>query len=215
MFLVLCAIDILLLYILSRIITTTLSRFIHSKVRRINVTVWFFSLLLLPGTILHELSHYVTSRILRVRTFGVTLIPKLEGETLRLGSVSIEKADILRRSLIGVAPLLLGLGIIFASLWWVTSRSNFTWWEIVLGGILIFEIANTMFPSKADVGGTVMIFLISLGLLGGLVIWLGNTGNMVLLFGSRDIFRIGAYYLTIILTIDILALVMLMLFSRK
>ena len=62
-----------------------------------------------PGVLLHELSHFVMARLLRVRTGRFSLLPSLmEDGKLRLGFVETDETDLLREALIGTAPLITG-----------------------------------------------------------------------------------------------------------
>jgi hypothetical protein len=77
--------------------------------RRSDLAIALFSLLFFPGVLLHESSHYVMAKLLRVPTGKVSLIPQsIEGNRLRLGFVETGKTDILRDALIGAAPMLTG-----------------------------------------------------------------------------------------------------------
>src|SRR5512136_2718400 len=62
-------------------------------------------IVLLPGVILHELSHWLAAKLMGVRTAGISLMPQVKrGGTVRLGAVKVGKSDPLRESLIGLAP---------------------------------------------------------------------------------------------------------------
>lgn len=127
-----------------------------------------FILLFLPGTILHELSHYIVARLLLVRTGKLSVEPKYLGQEIILGSVAIEKVDVYRRALIGVSPIIFGLTVIFltvhAAVYWDFNK-NF--YFIVMFTYMIFVVANTMFSSKKDLEGIriVLVFLFTLAVL--------------------------------------------------
>jgi hypothetical protein len=73
------------------------------------VAVWFFWVLFLPGTLLHELSHWLTAVLLRVKISRFSLWPrKKRGGELQMGAVQIDVSDPFRHSLIGLAPLVFG-----------------------------------------------------------------------------------------------------------
>src|SRR5581483_4139219 len=72
-------------------------------------------LLLLPGVLLHELSHWVVANLLGVRTGRISIgLGKMRGKHFSLGSVTVERSDPLRESLIGLAPFISGLLAIWA-----------------------------------------------------------------------------------------------------
>jgi len=148
------------------------------------VTVSIFALIFLPGVIVHELSHFLMAKILRVRTGKISLLPKIIDEKkLQLGYVEIYPADWLRDSLIGLAPFLSGSALIY---FLSTHFLQFTlfspieltglWYNIVpfaksLAGTndallwiyLLFTISTTMMPSDSDRSAwTPMIVLIAL-----------------------------------------------------
>ncbi len=75
-----------------------------------------FSILLFPGVLLHETSHFVAARVLGVKTGRFSLLPELMPDgVVRLGFVETAKVDFFRDSLIGAAPLVTG-GLITAYL---------------------------------------------------------------------------------------------------
>ena len=76
--------------------------------------MWAFSLFSLPGTVAHELSHWLAAFVLGARPSFPRLIPKREGGSWTLGSVKVSP-DIVTRIPITLAPVaLLPLGIWYA-----------------------------------------------------------------------------------------------------
>jgi len=76
-------------------------------------TVYAHFCLLLPGTILHELSHWLAAKLLGVRTGGLSIAPKAQrGGRVQFGAVKMQKTGPVRESLIGVAPLLVGSALV-------------------------------------------------------------------------------------------------------
>ena len=72
-------------------------------------------LVLLPGVLLHEASHWLVANLLGVRTGKVSIgLGKMRGKNFSLGSVTVERSDPLRESLIGVAPFISGLLAVWA-----------------------------------------------------------------------------------------------------
>lgn len=116
--------------------------------------IGLYSFLMLPGTIIHELSHWLVAEILQVRTGRITIFPDFEGEDggQRLGSVATERTDPLRGFLIGVAPFftgllaLFGLGRVFA----LGLSQNYAWWILALAVYGIVVISNSMLISRED-----------------------------------------------------------------
>lgn len=111
------------------------------------------SVFLLPGTLIHELSHWLVAELVQVRTGDINLMPKYEeGEGIKLGSVKIARSDVFRRTLIGIAPVIVGLILIvsLASLLPSPIWSGFVIIPDLLIIMVIFLISNTMFSSKKD-----------------------------------------------------------------
>jgi hypothetical protein len=139
--------------------------------RRVEISLTLFSLLFLPGVFLHETSHYLMARLLGVPTGRFSLLPRtIENGRLQLGYVETGRTDVVRDSLIGMAPLItggicvaltglrsLGLDILWVSfrsqglpgfanaLKIVTMRPDFWLWFY-----LTFVISSTMLPSASD-----------------------------------------------------------------
>lgn len=130
--------------------------------------VILFSILFFPGILIHELAHWLMAKLLFVPTSSMEFIPQIQGGSIKLGSVSIAKTDPLRRLLIGVAPVWLGLSILLGTLWCIqTYFQYFTFypWWIWLGlGYMVFVIGSTMFSSRKDLEGSLGI-VIGLGLI--------------------------------------------------
>jgi len=161
--------------------------------RRADLALALFSLVFLPGVIIHETSHYVMSRLLGVPTGRMSLLPRpLEGGRLQLGYVETGRTDILRDTLIGVSPLLAGglcvaltgiHGLGLDGLWTVIfSGESATFGEAVraiqeradfwLWLYLTFVISSTMLPSASDRKAWLPLVLVFSLLLGIVLGWL-------------------------------------------
>lgn len=145
---------LLLLYFISRGVQGYVSRIFYGLTKNKKVSAYLFALLFLPGTYVHELSHLLTSLILFVPVGKLELIPKLEGEKLRLGSVLIGKTDFIRRFIIGIAPLIIGVLILIMIVAFAFANPpGNAWWKYLIYLYLIFTISNTMYMSKRDMEG--------------------------------------------------------------
>ena len=150
-----------LLFILSRIISKTLSGFLSIRV---------LSLIFLPGVIVHELSHALSASILFVRVGDIDFTPKVENRELKLGRVAIAKTDPVRRAIIGFAPVFVGvlliLGIVYflsGNLMFFQASEIYITISAVFGiAYILFVISNTMFSSKADMEGTLELLAVFL-----------------------------------------------------
>jgi hypothetical protein len=129
-----------------------------------------YYLLLLPGILLHELSHVGMAWLLGLRVGKFSLGPKLRGRYVELGSVQVSTGGALRDSLVGLAPFLAGtavlllvgylvfdvaaLGLIWQTRGWpgvtaslgsLSDVPDFWVWAYVM-----FAASNAMIPSPAD-----------------------------------------------------------------
>jgi hypothetical protein len=156
-----------------------LQRLLHREIQAVlllvtrhpQLTVALFSILFFPGVLIHELSHYLMAKLLRVRTQGFSLIPNtLSDGRLQMGYVETEQTDIVRDSIIGLSPLIAGtLFIAYAgidrlhlhTLWEVLRNGQFNllWMGILLlpdvkdfylWFYLAFAVSSTMMPSDSD-----------------------------------------------------------------
>ncbi len=147
--------------------------------RRVEVALAIFSILFLPGVLLHEASHFLVALLLGVPAGGFSLIPRVVpanpgsrtgSSRLQLGYVETAKTDLFRDSLIGAAPLVSGgLFVTYAGL--VLLGFNQVWSSLGAGGpgaaldefwrlqnrpdfwiwfYLTFVISSTMLPSASD-----------------------------------------------------------------
>ncbi len=134
------------------------------------IAIVLYAVPLLPGVVLHELSHAAAALLLGVRIGRISLRPKLTGERIQLGFVPIQKTDPVRGSLIGLAPLLAGsavilligyavfglggVGVALASLDWdgltASLREMLSVPDAWVWAYVIFTVSNTMMPSRSD-----------------------------------------------------------------
>jgi len=156
-----------------------LQRLLHREIQSVfliltrdaRITMGIFSIIFLPGVVLHELSHFVMAKILRVPTGGFSIFPhSLPDGRLQLGYVETSRADIIRDSLIGAAPLIVGtlfvayvavyrfemrvLWDVFRNgqfnLFWIGVRALPNVRDFYLWFYLTFVVSSTMTPSESD-----------------------------------------------------------------
>lgn len=173
LFLLLFFIQLFLLYLLSRSLTRTFSHLMYRLTKHKTATIYILAFFFLPGTIIHELAHYVMAKLLFVHAGNIRLIPELAGPDVKLGTVAIGRSDPIRRFLIGAAPFLFGVSIILGAVYVVVSRDLLQHTLLlVLTGYIVFEVSNTMFSSKKDMEGAVELFLF-IGILTTICYFLG------------------------------------------
>jgi hypothetical protein len=124
--------------------------------------------LILPGVVIHELSHALVASLLgvKVRKFNIGIQRKRRGGSVSLGSVEIAHADPFRSSLIGLAPLIVGTVVVLiignqvfglrpfvvndADRLWLELQSIYQTPDFWVWVYLVFAISNAMLPSTAD-----------------------------------------------------------------
>jgi hypothetical protein len=130
-----------------------------------------YFIVLLPGVLLHEGSHWLVAKLLRVRTGKLSIgLSQRRGGQLEMGSLQVAKTDPIRGSLIGVAPLVGGILAIFVIGWWAlgvdalarmaqngdpADIASGLWRALQVPDFwlwlyLIFAISNAMLPSTSD-----------------------------------------------------------------
>jgi len=156
-----------------------LQRLLHREIQAVfliltrdaRFTMVIFQIIFFPGVLLHELSHFLMAKVLRVPTGGFSVIPRtLPNGRLQLGYVETAKSDVVRDSLIGAAPLLFGtIFVAYVSVYrmdmrilWDTFRNGqfvLFWWgvkllptvrDFYLWFYLVFAVSSTMMPSESD-----------------------------------------------------------------
>lgn len=156
----------------------SLFRAIYLLTKNHNHSIRFIAVLYLPGTILHELAHLLVAGMLLVPVGELEVIPKMHENQLKLGSVQIAKTDPIRRMLIGVAPILFGIGAIFSIFYFFEIFfPNPVWWQIGLLLYAVFVMSNTMYSSKKDLEGA-LAFSLTLLVVGVILLGLAYLFNM-------------------------------------
>lgn len=171
--------EVTILYFLSRKITTTAAS---------SLNMYLLALIFLPGTIIHELSHFLMAKILFVKASLPNFIPQKSPEGIKLGSITVAQTDLIRRTLIGIAPLLFGVSAIL----FLVSKINYAnpSLSLVLSVLIVFEIGNTMFASPQDLQGIkvvivpLILFYITSKFLGVNIKLPPITKDLILYFGA-------------------------------
>ncbi len=188
-----------LLVVTSRLVHFRVMTALHGATRSERLAMLLFALLFLPGTVVHELSHWIAARGLGVAAGRVSLLPKPKGKQgLVLGSVMIGKTDPIRASLIGVAPLAGGSLIVLLLVQHVLGVSGpealfydenglaRLWGQIVnlfgtqdvwLYLYLLFTVSNNMLPSPSDRHAWPTLLAYA-GIVAGVAFWFGGTPHI-------------------------------------
>jgi len=186
------------------VMLTLLQRRLHFEIqalflvitRRADIAMVLFSLIFLPGVILHETSHFLSARLLGVPTGRFSIFPQpLPNGRLRMGYVETATTDVIRDSIIGSAPFFVGcIFILYISL--IPLGLGNVWTAFVVGNFnvfseafvsmytrpdfwlwfyLVFVVSSTMMPSSSDRRAWLPLAVLVVLILGfGLIIWPGN-----------------------------------------
>ncbi|MBI4675822.1 MAG: hypothetical protein HY741_29635 [Chloroflexi bacterium] len=182
-------------------------------------------LLLLPGVFLHEFSHWLVANLLGVRTGKISIgLGKMRGNKhFSLGSVTVERTDPLRESLIGVAPFASGLLAIWAlmgfgfGLWapndplrvvetiWAALGDPLTW----LALYFVFAVSTSMIPSESDrePWGVIIGIFAAIGALALILGWAPTVSPEMLEFGQRVLYTLIFVFGIIVVVNSALAIV--------
>ncbi len=186
-------------------------------IRNRNIAIYLLAIVFFPGTLFHELTHYISAIFLNVGVGAMRLLPKIAGNEITLGSVQIEHTDPIRRFLIGIAPFITGISTIIVIIHFgkdtqfVSSPIK----EIILG-FFIFEIANSMFASDKDLEGSLALLLTAVVIIVTLVI-IAIRFSISITFPEQIItfFQTIVFYLFFPVSINAFFVGIFLLFSKK
>jgi len=178
--------SLLVLYFSKNKLSIELGRLIH-KIggdQRFLIILW--SIVFLPGTVIHELSHFLFAVLTSARTGKIEIFPNFlennfenedsESGSVTLGYVQTQRLNPIQGFLVGTAPLLVGLALLvwFADLiqkYFYTGDYLF----VFLIGYLFFTISNSFFPSAADIKQVIpFVVIVSIFLVIGSLVGIGT-----------------------------------------
>jgi hypothetical protein len=179
------------------------------------VGLWLYAIVLLPGVILHEVSHALAARLLGVKIGKIHLFPERSKGRIQLGFVPVEDTDFVRASLIGVAPFVVGsvtivalghwvfgttevLGALEQSAWMQSLRAlidAFQAPDAWLWAYLVFAVANTMLPSRSDMHAWPFLVFALVALV-GLVMLIG--GGSLIVKGLGPVLTLAAQWFVLL-----------------
>ena len=186
--------------------------------RNYELTVRLMAVLFLPGTIVHEFAHATVAQFMGVPVGDIELMPVIDGNSVKLGSVKVAQTDPFRRFLIGMAPVFVGLILIFTVLV-IYQRFGGDWplWGVFLVYYAIFEVGNNMFSSRRDMEGAIELF-VAIAIVFGILYFFGVrfsfdwAGSAINNFADFFSFATGALLKIVIL--DLVIIIIAFTFNR-
>lgn len=218
------SVSVTLLYILQRWITRHVQGIGMLLFDRQNAGMALLWLVMLPGTVIHEFSHWVMAKLLGLKTGRFRIWPEFKGKEVILGSVEIQKSNVLADSLVGLAPFLGGTLALLAIGYlafdvdaMVLAWQHGAWGRLLsLAGemlqvpdawlwlYLMVAVSNAMMPSPSD-RTSWQPLLIYLGLVTALLLLLGGMpdlpGNWIATIVAGVQSLIYAFALTLIVDV--------------
>jgi len=162
-------ISLVILFLTKKKLTQSLGNFIHSLGGNQHTAIVVWSIIFLPGTIVHEISHFLFAALTGARTGKIDIFPEYlesrsddEGSVrVALGSVQTQKLNFIQGFLVGTAPFITGIALlIWLAALLQTSFSAGNTPLFLLEGYLFFTIANSFFPSWPDIKQTLPLIII-------------------------------------------------------
>lgn len=178
-------------YLLRNLVLEFIGRMLISIPIIGNLAMWILALVMLPGTVIHEISHFVAATFLFVKVDKISFWPQKTDKGIVLGHIlPAKKPDPFRDALIGVAPLIGGSAVLVII---VALGFRFPMPTYFLGAPhlatelstlrthidlhsgrdlvvlwLLFSIGNALFPSKADTRAWLLVGVLVTALAGAL-----------------------------------------------
>ena len=179
------------------------------------IAIWLYAIILLPGVLLHEVSHALAAAIVGVKIGRINILPRRVGKRIQLGFVPVQQTDFIRASFIGAAPLFCGglavvaLGYkVFGAPEVIVALVAQDWLAALQGltaafqapdawiwAYLVFAIGNTMLPSRSDIHAWPFIGFVAV-VLAFLVLLLG--GSALLLDGLGQFLTVAVRWVVLL-----------------
>lgn len=168
---VIFAVVLLVLAWMSRQVSLLTQEVVFRLTNSADLAMVMIFLLLLPGVLIHEASHWLMAKVLGLKTGKFRVWPRKKGRHIGMGSVSVASGGPVVDSLVGLAPLLVGSCVValigtqvfqsnvlnsfwLGGDWWMTVQtivaSVTRQQDGILWSYLLFAVANAMLPSSSD-----------------------------------------------------------------
>jgi len=159
-----------LLLFTKRSMTGQLTHLIHRLGGGQRGVIITWSLIFLPGTLIHEVSHFLLAAFTGARTGRIEIFPEyLEEEAeeeldrqVTLGYVQTQRLNPIQGFLVGTAPFLLGLPFIILLSFLIRDAYAAGDYRLLIPyGYLFFTIGNSFFPSTTDIKQAIPLVVVS------------------------------------------------------
>ena len=164
--------SLILLYLSKHRLTFDLHRLIHRLGGNRNTAIVVWSFIFLPGTIVHEISHFLAAAFTGARTGKIEIFPEYleedadeeeRGTKVALGYVQTQRLNPIQGFLVGTAPFISGLALlIFLASLLRASYLSQNYQLLILQGYFFFTIANSFFPSWVDIQQTIPFIVLTI-----------------------------------------------------
>ena len=127
------------------------------------------------------MAHFLVAILLRVPTGKIEIFPdEIDEGRVKMGSVQIAKTDFVRGSLIGAAPLVLGIVLLIVLAQYESGGGVENQWSTWSRIYLLVTVSNSMFVSREDRRGwfglgllIVASLVVAVYFLGSERVWMG------------------------------------------
>ena len=222
-YLLIIFLELVVLLLFSRIIPSLLTQIFYFFTRSHKVSIYLLSLIVLPGTLIHEMAHLLVAGVTLVPVGDISLMPEIKEQGVKLGHVEIAKTDFFRRALIGFAPVFIGMGILVTMIYFANSQffsqGNYPIWLILTLFYLMVVIGNTMFSSRKDLEGTLGFVVLFISIIATLyLLGFNNFFNFLknnLIDNNLNFYQNFAWFLSVPVIGDILVYIFAKLLVKK
>lgn len=212
-----------LLFYSSQLVTKSLTLLFHGIFNNQLLSIRLLAFLFFPGVVIHEFAHALMAHLLFVPVGKMEFLPVMDGDHVKLGSVQVGKADPVRRMLIGIAPIIAGLGLLGVFLYYFMPRDIDALlkasWRVVVLCYGVFIISNTMFSSRKDLEGMpLLLLLICVLVIIGYFLGIRIPGSFITYLNSQpvtELFGMGSILLGIPLAINTFVVLLVRVFVKR
>ncbi len=196
------------IYFISRKAMNEVFYFLMRIFKNYHLVLAVITLILLPGTLIHELAHFIVALVLLLPVKSMSLFPVFEANQIKLGEVKFEKRDVVRGGIVGIAPFVVGI-LLLISIFYFQIFPGQDLIINILMTYLIFSVSSNMFSSRQDLKDA--IFVVPVIAIGAALFYLFDIKLDMTLVNA--IMKEANYYLFFVLVINFGAFVLFKTFN--